>query len=227
MKVDHRIWKKRGEKARLEQYSNQLNSHPINALNPATSKLPHQNHLLPRVYPFQSFEKYPPGACCSFQLALRPAIAGSVLSRFWLCKFEKRPAPVDEALERRRSLTLGKGGEPEEFALLAVFEDVEASEPCTYHVSQCQVRLVGCKVKLANVPICGCSGEASYYLRSSSSAPAMMPSQSISWLVCRVGFRMNSTFRAFRLAIISGVSAHAARLVGPLAPPAVQALTCS
>jgi hypothetical protein len=81
---------------------------------------------LPRVYPFHQFENMPPFAACSFQLARRAVISGSVESRFWDCRLAKRPAEEPPELERRRSLTVGMAGEP--FALLAVFDELEVVE---------------------------------------------------------------------------------------------------
>jgi len=60
---------------------------------------------LPFVYPSQSFEKTPPLAACSFQLALLPAISDPPESLFCDWRLEKRPEP--DPLERRRSLTVG------------------------------------------------------------------------------------------------------------------------
>lgn len=90
----------------------------------ATSKKPQP--YFPRVYESHNFEKKLPFSRCSFQLARRPAIEASELSRFCVCKVENSPAP-EPPLERRRSLTVG-GLWGSAFAF-ASWEDVEVPEP--------------------------------------------------------------------------------------------------
>jgi hypothetical protein len=65
----------------------------------------------------------PPFAACSFQLARRAVISGFVESRFWDCRFAKRPVEELPELERRRSLRVGMDGE-----VLSLVEELEVVE---------------------------------------------------------------------------------------------------
>lgn len=87
-----------------------------------------QNYLLPlpRVYPSHHLENMPPLAAWSFQLARRVAISAFVDSRFWVCRFEKRPWEEPAEL-RRRSPRLWRF-EPVPSVCLFPSEEVEVLE---------------------------------------------------------------------------------------------------